>query len=107
MPTRTLDFVWLDAREMLTLAELSRSCGLTADELDELVGFGALEPLSEVQPERRFSAEFVVPLRTVARLRLDFDLDLCAAAILLDQLMRIEALEREVLALRSQLPRRS
>ncbi len=98
------DWAWLDARESVTLSELSRICGLSAEELDELMGYGALVALQAAQPEPMFSAEFVAPLRTVAKLRMDFDLDLCAVAILLDHVLRIEALEREVQSLRAHLP---
>ncbi len=65
------DWAWLDARESVTLSELSRICGLSAEELDELMGYGALVALQAAQPEPMFSAEFVAPLRTVARLRME------------------------------------
>jgi chaperone modulatory protein CbpM len=104
MNAQVIEIGWLDARETITAAELSRACGLTAAELDELVEYGALTPLPRGQTERAFSAECVVPLRTAGRLRQDFDLDLFAVSILLGYLNRIEELEREVKSLRAHLP---
>ena len=104
MSAQVVEVRWLDARETVTVPELSRVCGLSAAELDELVEYGALTPLQRGPAERAFSAEWVVPLRTAGRLRQDFDLDLFAVAILLGYLNRIEDLEREVKSLRAQLP---
>ena len=66
--------------------------------------YGALVPVEEVCQERLFSAECVMPLRTVGRLRQDFDLDLFTMAMLLGYLNRIDVLELELLSLRAQLP---
>jgi chaperone modulatory protein CbpM len=101
---QVVEVAWLDARETVTVAELSRACGLSAAELDELVEYGALAPLPRDHAERAFSAEWIVPLRTAGRLRQDFDLDLFAVSILLGYLNRIEELEREVKSLRAHLP---
>lgn len=94
---------WLDARETVTVPELSRMCGLSAAELDELVEYGALAPLRRNE-SCVFSAEWVAPLRTAGRLRQDFNLDLFGVAILLGYINRIEELEREVKSLRAHLP---
>jgi chaperone modulatory protein CbpM len=105
MNAQVVEVGWLDARETVTVAELSRACGLSAAELDELIEYGALAPLRRSETERVFSAECIVPLRTAGRLRHDFDLDLFAVAILLGYINRIEDLEREVKSLRARLPR--
>lgn len=104
MDPQQIEWLWLDARETITVSELSRACGMSPSELDELVDYGALVPLEAGRRERLFSAEVVTPLRTAGKLRLDFDLDLFTAAIVLDYLNRIEALEREVRSLRAHLP---
>jgi chaperone modulatory protein CbpM len=104
MKAQVVEVTWLDARETVTVTELSRACGLSAAELDELVEYGALAPLQRDHAERAFSAEWIVPLRTAGKLRHDFDLDLFAVAILLGYLNRIEELEREVKSLRAHLP---
>ena len=95
---------WLDGRESITVTELSRVCALSAGELDELVGYGALVPLAATAPERLFSAEWVMPLRQAARLRRDLDLDLYAVAILLGYLQRIEGLEMQLRSMQARLP---
>lgn len=103
MNAQVVEIGWLDARESLTASELARACGLSAEELGELVEYGALTPIRRSQAEYVFSADCVLPLRAAGRLRKDFDMDLFAVAILLGYLNRIEALEREVKSLRAQL----
>ena len=98
------DWHWLDTRETVTLTELSECCGMSEAELDELIDYCALMPLAASQQERSFSAQWVVPLRTASKLRLDFDLDIFTVAILLGNLHRIEMLERQVQSLQAQLP---
>ncbi len=93
------DWDWLDASNAVSQTELSRVCGLPADELDELIEYGALQPLEPARVDRQFSASCIVPLRAAGRLRRDFDLDLFAVAVLLDFLVRIDALEHEVKSL--------
>ncbi len=91
----------LDSTATIILDELAVCCGLSTAELEELVDYNALKPLDASQPERSFSAHWVIPLRTVAKLRLDFDLDLFAAAIVLGNLDRIAQLERQVQSLQA------
>jgi chaperone modulatory protein CbpM len=98
------DVTWLDARETVNLAELSRVCGMSPDELCELVDYGALVPLASAAsaaPGSLFSAGCIVQLRTVCKLRLDFDLDVFTAAILMGYLDRIDGLERQVRSLQA------
>ena len=92
---------WLDARELLTRSELSRACGLTEEEVTELVDYGALRALP-AGAEPVFSAECLPALRRATRLLRDLDLDLFTVALLLQYLDRIEALERQVRSLRAQ-----
>lgn len=93
-----------DSLETVSLTELSQCCGMTEAELDELVEYCALLPVSPATPERVFSAQWVVPLRNAAKLRGDYDLDMFTVAILLDNLTRIEILERQVHSLQARLP---
>ena len=105
--TQSVEVAWLDARESVTLPELSRVCGLSEAELTELMEYGALAALDQAQPQWLFSSECVGPLRQAARLRRDFDLDLFAVAVLLDYLHRIDVLERQVKSLQAHLPAHS
>ena len=97
----TLEVTWLDSRETVSLPELSRACGMSMDELAELVEYGALVPLAPTGRESLFSASCVVPLRTVSKLCMDFDLDVFTAAVLMGYLDRIDELERQVLSLQA------
>lgn len=98
------EWIWLDTTETVTMSELSRCCGLSPAELVELVDYCALQPVAGAVDEPVFSAGWVAPLRTASKLRLDFDLDLFTVAVLLGNLNRIEALEREVRSLQARLP---
>lgn len=104
MEQQLLDVVWLDAREVIPLAELAQICALSPAELDELVDYGVLVPVEKAPQERLFSAECVMPLRAAGKLRQDFDLDLFTVGLLLGYLRRIEALERQVRTLKARLP---
>lgn len=53
-------------------------------------------------PGESFSVICVMPLRTVCKLRLDFDLDVFTVAIVMGYLERIDALERQVHSLKAQ-----
>ena len=92
---------WLDGRETITLDELTRACAFSAAELDELVGYGAIEPLRATPQETLFSAAWVMPLRQAARLRRDLDVDLYSVAIMLGFLDRIAGLESELRSLQA------
>ena len=104
MATHATELGWLDARETVTVTELSRVCALSPDELGELVEYGALMPMAPSPPEPRFSAEWVMPLRAAGKLRRDYDLDLFAVALLLDYLHRIDGLESRLRSLEALLP---
>ncbi len=96
----------LDSPETVTADELARASGLSADQLNELVEYGALLPLAthSAAQERahRFSATCVVPLRTACHVQRDFDLDLFTAGVLVGYLTRIDTLERQVQSLHAQ-----
>lgn len=103
MSQNPTEFFSLDASTTITLSELSECCGLSAAELDELVDYNALVPLPSAS-ERAFSAQWVVPLRKAAKLRVDFDLDVFTIAILLGQLIQIELLEHQLQSLQALVP---
>lgn len=104
MTTAIIESFSFDTTEAITLTELAEYCGMSPAELDELMGYNALLPLPDTAPDFAFSAHWVVPLRTVAKLRMDFDLDLFTVAILLDKLRQIELLQRQVQSLQALVP---
>lgn len=103
-----VEWAWLDTGETSTLHELSECCGMDDAELEELMDYSALIPITltanlPVQ-ERLFSAQWAHPLREVGKMRADFDLDLFTVALLLGKMSRIEILERELRKLTSRMP---
>lgn len=85
-------------------ADMARSCGLSAGEIDELVDYGILVAEGERDGPPVFSGDWVQPLREACRLRTQFALDLFATGLLSVQLRRIGQLERQVRSLEAQLP---
>ena len=106
MTQTSIESFSLDTTEVISLTELAQCCGMSVVELDELVDYNALVPLLQM-PERSFSAHWVAPLRTASKMRLDFDLDLFTVAILLEKLIQIELLERQLQSLQAMVPARS
>ncbi|TXT40366.1 MAG: hypothetical protein FD135_1308 [Comamonadaceae bacterium] len=104
MPQEQIETFSLDASATISLNELVECCGISTDELDELMAYNALAPLDSPGQELAFSAQWVMPLRKAFKLRTDFDLDLFTVAILLGNLQRIEALEHQVQSLQALLP---
>ena len=127
-----VEIEWPEATRTITLHHLADACGLGTAELDELVEYGALQPLptpdadpnpgtspatdcptdtqandtqagDESQPcIRLFSAAFIAPLKVAGRLRRDFDLDLFSVGLLLEYLCRIDMLEHQLLWMQTQ-----
>jgi len=104
MTPPTIESFTLDTTQAITLAELAEFSGMSPAELDELIAYNALLPMPDSAPDVAFSAHWVVPLRTVAKLRMDFDLDLFTVAMLLDKLRQIELLQRQVQSLQALVP---
>ena len=99
-----LEWEWLDARQTVTVQELARACGLTPEELGDLVEYGALPAGDPQEGQRLFGAQWIMPLRTAGKLRADYDLDLFAVAMLLQYLARIDELERQLKSMSAHLP---
>jgi chaperone modulatory protein CbpM len=94
----------------VALDELVQACGLSAEEIVELVEHGVFTPIS-APPARfpastwRFSATTIAIGRRASRLKADFDLNVSGLALALTCLERIEALEEELNRLRCELLR--
>jgi chaperone modulatory protein CbpM len=104
MQIQLSEWHWLDANETISVQELCRSCSLTRDELEELVGYGVLEPVQAAGEDTLFRADYVPLLRTATRVGRDFDLDVFTVGLLLGYLNRIDVLERRVKTLQALLP---
>jgi hypothetical protein len=110
MKMELTDAHWLHEHSEITLEELAVLAGVPPDLLHELVDHGALAPIDEPahamsQPAQwRFTADCIVAVRTVGRLREDFDLDANALSVALSLIERIRHLEARLQGLQSQFP---
>lgn len=107
---------WLNDNGEVTLEELVELSGLSPELLRELIDYGALAPIGDQPPagarsqsevrsaQFRFSAECVVAVQTVSRLREDFELDANALSVALMLIERVHGLEAQLQELRSQFP---
>lgn len=82
------------AEERLSLAELSRSCGVSAETVFALVEEGVIGPGRREGGQWRFAAGTLPRLRTALRLQRDLELNPAGAALaleLLDELQQLRA----------------
>ena len=94
---------WLpQADGTIGITELAHACAMSRAELEELMEYGALLPLTSLQSEPEFALEWMQPLRVAGKLRRDYDLDLFMVVIVMDYLRRIETLEARVQSLQAQ-----
>lgn len=103
MTAQREDILWLDERVHVTIAELAECTGVPEPVLRELVEYGALAPADPRAGEWTFSADWVVSVRTAARVCNDLELETRALALALSYVERIHRLEEEVRRLTAQL----
>ena len=70
----------------ITLETLAQWCAMKVSELEELMDYNALQPVSGDVFELLFFSRWISPLRTVAKLRIDFHLDMFTVAIVLSHI---------------------
>lgn len=116
MTIELTDAQWLHEQAEVSFEELAQLSGLPPALLRELVDYGALVPVGEQvpidaqapaagqSPAWTFTSDCVVEVRTVSRLREDFDLDANALSVALTLVRRIHGLEAQLRELRSQFP---
>jgi len=116
MKIEITDAKWLCEHPEVSLEELVELSGLPTELLRELVDYGALAPIdlqsaetatpqTEIRSTQwRFTADCVVAVQTVSRLREDFDLDANALSVAMMLIERIHGLEAQLRELQSQLP---
>jgi chaperone modulatory protein CbpM len=101
MPAKTPEqqtVLILDEAHEITLADLTRSCGVHAEWVMELIEEGVLEPLQPGGPQWRFKATSVVRVQKAHRLQRDLGVNLPGIALALQLLERIDALEARLRA---------
>jgi chaperone modulatory protein CbpM len=87
------ELMWLDEQHEVSLDELAELSGLSLPELQLLVESGALTPNNEAAETWHFSSHCIVSIRTLSRLKQDFELEQNALSLLLVFLERIRKLE--------------
>ena len=107
MEAKQAEAVWLTEDREFSLAELAELSGLTETELRELVEYSAITPVDPDSPQWVFTGRCLVTVRAACRLRVSFDLEPHAVALVVSLLDRIHDLEAQLDSLRAQLPHRS
>ena len=111
MKVELTDAQWLSEHAEVSVEELAEMSGLSPELLRELVDYGALVPINSQAPTNAqsaqwsFTADCIVAVRTVSRLREDFDLDTNAMSVALMLIERIHGLEAQLRNLQTQFPR--
>ncbi|MEO6118863.1 MAG: chaperone modulator CbpM [Methylotenera sp.] len=98
MTLNQTELIWLDEHHEVTLQELIALSGLSQAELVLLVENGALVPNNANTSDLRldawqFSSQCLVSIRTLSRLKHDFELEPNALSLTLVFLERIRTLE--------------
>jgi hypothetical protein len=97
------ELIWLDEHHEVSLDELIELSGLSQKELRHLVEIGALTPNKPAEDnvttnDLRFSSQCIVSIRTLSRLKHDFELEQNALGLMLVFLERIRNLELQLSA---------
>lgn len=82
----------LEEDSEVTLAQLCEACALHAEAVEAMIAEGIVAPIGGGVSKWRFTRSSVVRVRTVLRMQRDLHVNLAGAALALDLLERIEAL---------------
>ena len=89
----------IDEQTTFTMAELCRSCAVEAEDIEAMVEQGILEPSDRRGRHWCFPASSLRRTRITLHLQRDLGVNLAGAALALDLLERIEALEARLHAI--------
>ena len=97
------ELIWLDEQHEISMTELIELSGFTQEELLHLLEIGALSANNSTETdflpsELRFSSHCLISIRTLSRLKSDFELEQNALGLMLVFLERIRLLELQVQA---------
>ena len=98
---------WLTEECEFSLTQLVELSELSAEELRELVEYGAITPANPESSEWVFPGQCLLTIRAACRLRASFDLESHGLALVLSLLDRIHDLEAQIGRLRAQWPGRA
>jgi chaperone modulatory protein CbpM len=90
--------VIVEEQQDISLAELCRCCGVSAEHALGMIDYGVIEPLKHSQPQTqwRFSANSVLRIQTATRLQDNLGVNLAGAVLALELLDEVKALRRQV-----------
>jgi len=91
-----LETILLDEQNEVSFQELADLSGFSNDELQLLVQSGALIPVSSREDSWFFSSHYVISIRTLSRLKQDFELEPNSLGLMLVFLNRIRTLEYQL-----------
>jgi chaperone modulatory protein CbpM len=97
------EMIWFE-QHVLSLPELAELSDLPPAVLEELMDYGAIEPIGPAAGEPRFGAAALRAARVASRLRADFELDTQALAVVLGLLDRVDELRTQLRALQAHQP---
>ena len=92
----TLSGMLLEEDSEVTLAQLCEVCAVHAEVVEAMVEEGIVAPIGGGVIKWRFTRNSVVRVRTVLRMQRDLRVNLAGAALALDLLERIEALNERL-----------
>ncbi|MGA2565113.1 MAG: chaperone modulator CbpM [Steroidobacteraceae bacterium] len=98
------EVIWFE-QHVLSLPELAEISHLPATVLEELMDYGAIEPIRSASGELRFGAAALRAARAASRLRADFELEAQALAVVLGLLDRVDELHAQLRALQARQPK--
>ena len=84
----------LEENDLVTLADLCRSCTVETETISTLVAEGILDPMGRDVEHWCFTVSSLRRVKTVIHLQRDLGINLAGAALALDLLDRIAELER-------------
>ena len=88
----------LEEDSEVTLAQLCEACAVRAEAIEAMMEEGIVAPTDVAVSKWRFTRSSVVRVRTVLRMQRDLNVNLAGAALALDLLERIEALQARLRA---------
>ena len=88
--------ILLNEHNEISLTELAELSGISLEELDHLVDSGALTPNNPTDSILHFNSRCVLSIRTLYRLKKDFELEANALSLMLVFLERIRLLEYQL-----------
>lgn len=93
MAGKDITMVSIEAQSELSFDELCEACHVSPDFIRELIEYGAIEPQGISIEVWRFNPEHMRRIQTVKRLQHDLDVNLPGAALAIDLMDQIEAMQ--------------